>query len=131
MSMIVVAAALIDADNAILIQQRAPGKHLAGRWEFPGGKVEPGEAAAVALARELAEELGIEVLPDALHPFAFVCEPRETGEMILLLYLCREWRGTPQAIDASALRWLTADQLTHHDLAPADHMLALRLIAAF
>lgn len=128
MSMIVVAAALIDANDAVLIQQRPSGKHLAGHWEFPGGKVDPRESTDAALARELAEELGISVDPASLEPFSFVNEPRQGGDMLLLLYLCHAWQGTATPLEANAIEWLEPRQLLDWDLAPADQVLARRLM---
>jgi 8-oxo-dGTP diphosphatase len=110
MMLTVVAAALIDVGGHVLVQQRPPGKSLAGLWEFPGGKVEPGEAAAAALVRELAEELGIEVDGSALTPVSFATSWAGTQPLVLLLYRCTEWRGEPRALDAAALCW--ADQAT-------------------
>lgn len=118
--MIVVAAALIDESGSILLQQRAPGRAMAGLWEFPGGKVEAGETPEHALRRELREELGIEILADALVPTCFASAPVGDVHMILLLYLCRHWRGTPQPLDASALQWVRIDQMAALPMPPAD-----------
>src|SRR6476469_3795091 len=99
----VVAAALVDAEGRVLLQRRAPGRAMAGLWEFPGGKVEIGERPEAALARELREELGIEVDPAALTPAAFASSDSPEGagrHMLLLLYLCREWTGDPRPLDA-------------------------------
>ena len=127
--MIVVAAALINPDNAILIQQRPASKADAHAWEFPGGKVEPGESCRLALARELAEELGIAVTPDDLEEFTFVTR-QKTGhaDLLLLLYLCRSWTGEPSALDAARLEWVAADRLLTYSLLPLDRPLAERLI---
>src|SRR5579875_4157433 len=97
----VVAAALADTQGRVLLQQRAPGRSMAGLWEFPGGKVEPGERPEAALARELHEELGIEVDEARLVPAAFASADNGGRHMLLLLYLCREWKGVPQALDAT------------------------------
>lgn len=126
--MIVVAAALLDCRNAILIQQRPPGKSWAQLWEFPGGKVEAGESHRLALARELAEELSIRVAEADLEPFFFVEDVRPDGEILtLLLYLCRRWQGEPLAAHATALAWVAAEDLAAHDLVPLDVALAERL----
>src|SRR3954471_21803258 len=105
---LVVACALIDTDGRVLISQRPEGKSMAGLWEFPGGKVEPGERPEAALIRELAEELGIGVEEAALDPAAFASAPLGDRHLLLLLYLCRTWDGEPQPLDAEALRWVTA-----------------------
>lgn len=127
--MLVVAGALIDQDNAVLVQQRPPGKALAGHWEFPGGKVDRGEDCRTALSRELAEELSIIVDPATLEEFSFVVEPRGTHDLILLLYLVRTWSDPVIATEASATAWLAPSQLTSLALAPADVLLAQRLAA--
>ncbi len=113
--LLVVAAALVAGEGSearLLLQQRPLGKHHGGLWEFPGGKVEPGETPAAALARELAEELGIAVDPADLAPLTFaVHEAAVTGatsgrDLVLLLYRCAAWRGTPVAEEGAALQWV-------------------------
>jgi 8-oxo-dGTP diphosphatase len=116
----VVAAGLVDGDGRVLVQRRPPGKPMAGLWEFPGGKVEPGEVPEAALARELAEELGIAVAADALTPAAFASEALGERHLVLLLYLAREWSGTPEPRHASALKWVRAAELYGLDMPPAD-----------
>jgi 8-oxo-dGTP diphosphatase len=118
--MTVVAAALLDGEGRILLQQRAPGRAMAGLWEFPGGKVEPGELPEAALVRELEEELGIGIAPGDFTPACFASAPVADRHMILLLYLCRTWRGEPAALDASALAWLRPDEMRPSDMPPAD-----------
>ena len=119
-TMTIVAAALIGSDGRILLQQRAPGRSMAGLWEFPGGKVEDGELPEAALARELDEELGIAVDPAALVPACFASAPMGERHMVLLLYLCRSWEGRPQPLDASALRWATTAEMRELAMPPAD-----------
>jgi 8-oxo-dGTP diphosphatase len=119
-TMTVVAAALLDDDGRILLQQRAPGRAMAGLWEFPGGKVEDGELPEAALARELAEELGIGVAAEDVVPACFASAPVGGRHMILLLYLCRRWRGEPAALDASALVWLRPAEMRPGEMPPAD-----------
>lgn len=121
--LLVVAAALIDADGRVLVQQRPAGKAMAGLWEFPGGKIEPGEGPEAALVRELAEELGIDVEAACLAPAAFASEENGAGQLILLLYACRKWRGTPEARHAAALSWLRPLELHRLDMPPADRPL--------
>lgn len=119
----VVAAALVDADGRILVQQRPDGGPMAGLWEFPGGKVEPGETPEAALIRELAEELGIDVEAACLAPACFASEPLGDRHLLLLLYVCRKWRGGPQARHATALQWLRPAQLYGLAMPPADRPL--------
>jgi len=119
----VVAAALVDADGRVLVQQRPEGGAMAGLWEFPGGKVEPGETPEAALVRELAEELGIDVETACLAPACFASEPLGERHLLLLLYVCRKWSGTAEARHASALQWLRPAQLYALDMPPADRPL--------
>ena len=119
-TILVVAAALVGADRRVLVQQRAEGRSMAGLWEFPGGKVEPGELPEAALVRELHEELGIEVLASSLKPTAFASAPLGERHLLLLLYIVREWEGEPLPIDASALRWLHAGDMHALAMPPAD-----------
>lgn len=109
--LLVVAAALVAGEGSegrLLLQQRPLGKHHGGLWEFPGGKVEPGETPAAALARELAEELGIAVDPADLAPLTFAVHEAGTSgrDLVLLLYSCHAWRGTPVAEEGAALQWV-------------------------
>ena len=119
----VVAAALVDGAGRVLLQQRAPGRAMAGLWEFPGGKVEAGERPEAALARELEEELGIRVDLASLAPAAFASADNAGRRMLLLLYLCREWRGEPRALDAAALQWLRPAEMRALPMPPADEPL--------
>lgn len=116
----VVAAALINAAGQILVQKRAANKSMAGLWEFPGGKVEPGERPEDALVRELAEELGIAVQPDDLEPLSFASAPLGEKHLLLLLYICRKWAGVPVALDAEALAWSSPEALPGLAMPPAD-----------
>lgn len=127
--MTVVAAALVDGEGRVLLQRRAPGRQLAGLWEFPGGKVEAGELPEAALARELAEELGIAVAPDDLVPACFASAPVTGRHMLLLLYVCRKWDGAPEALDASALAWLRPAEMRPDGMPPADAPLIPMLAA--
>ena len=118
--LIVVAAALIDGDGRILVQQRPQGKAMAGLWEFPGGKVEDGELPEDALIRELHEELGIDVQQACLAPACFASEPLGDRHMLLLVYICRKWQGIPQALEAPAIKWVRPLDLHTLDMPPAD-----------
>ena len=125
---IVVAAALIDSAERTLVQQRPPDKAHGGLWEFPGGKVEPGEGPEAALARELMEELGIRVAPDAMEPVSFIYGGSSDRPMLLLLYGCRQWQGMAAALDATALRWDVPEALAALPMPPADYPLAAALV---
>ena len=118
--LIVVAAALIDSDGRILVQQRPQGKAMAGLWEFPGGKVEDGELPEGALIRELQEELGIDVQQACLAPACFASEALGDRHMLLLVYICRKWQGIPRALEAPALKWMRPLDLHALDMPPAD-----------
>ena len=116
----VVAAALIDPTGRVLVQQRPPGKQMDGLWEFPGGKIEPGETPEAALVRELHEELGIAVAERDLAPLTFASETLGDRHLLLLLYVCRVWRGDPVALDAVALSWALPADLRALAMPPAD-----------
>ncbi|MFD1789057.1 (deoxy)nucleoside triphosphate pyrophosphohydrolase [Sphingomonas floccifaciens] len=126
----VAAAALVDADGRVLVQQRPPGTQMAGLWEFPGGKLDAAETPEAALIRELDEELGIAVAQACLAPAAFASEPLGDRHLLLLLYVCRKWGGIPQARHATALRWVYPAQLHALDMPPADRPL-IGLLEAF
>ena len=119
-TLLVVAVALVDSDRRVLLQQRAPGRHMAGLWEFPGGKIDSGERPEAALVRELEEELGIAVAEDRLEAAAFASAPLGERHLILLLYLCRDWQGDPQPLDASELKWLRPNEMIPAEMPPAD-----------
>jgi 8-oxo-dGTP diphosphatase len=121
--LIVVAAAMIDRDGRVLVQQRPPGTAMAGLWEFPGGKLEAGETPEAALIRELHEELGIEVDHKCLAPACFASEPLGDRHLLLLVYALRKWKGVPEARHATALRWVRPVELYGLDMPPADRPL--------
>jgi 8-oxo-dGTP diphosphatase len=127
---LVVAAALIDAAGRVLVAQRPEGKSLAGLWEFPGGKVEPDETPEAALVRELAEELAISVEATNLQPIGFVSHAYPAFHLLMLLYGCREWQGTPCGDLGQPLQWVPADALSALAMPPADLPL-LPVIKAF
>lgn len=118
--LLVVAAALINQEGRVLVQQRAPGRAMAGLWEFPGGKIESGETPEAALVRELAEELGIKVDAPTCSPLAFASGALGERHLLLLLYMVRSWRGEPSALDASAVQWVTVEEMRRLAMPPAD-----------
>jgi len=117
---LVAAVTLVDPDGRVLLAQRPPGKHLAGMWEFPGGKVQPGESPETALIRELAEELGIETDARCLAPFTFASHPYEDFHLLMPLYVCRVWQGIAQPLEGQKLAWVRPAQLTDYEMPPAD-----------
>jgi 8-oxo-dGTP diphosphatase len=119
-TLIVTAAALVDGDGRVLLQQRREGRAMAGLWEFPGGKIEPGETPEAALVRELREELGIETEQACLAPAAFASAPLGGQHLLLLLFICRKWHGNPAPLDAAALKWLRPHQMFGLPMPPAD-----------
>jgi len=124
---IVVAVAMVDADGRVLVQQRPVDTAMAGLWEFPGGKLERDETPEAALARELNEELGIETDTACFAPLSFASAPLTDRHLLLLLYVCRKWRGTPRALHATALRWLAPAALYALEMPPADKPLVAML----
>jgi 8-oxo-dGTP diphosphatase len=116
----VVAVALIDSDDRVLVAQRPPGKPLAGLWEFPGGKIETGERPATALVRELAEELGIRVAEADLHPLTFVAHAYPDFQLLMLLYTCTRWTGEPVGDEGQPVAWHMVDALAALAMPPAD-----------
>ena len=119
-TVLVVAVALVDDDNRVMIAQRPEGKSMAGLWEFPGGKVEAGEKPENALIRELKEELAIDVTAACLAPFTFASHTYEKFHLLMPLYVCRRWAGTPQAQEGQTLKWVRANTLKNYDMPPAD-----------
>jgi 8-oxo-dGTP diphosphatase len=121
--LLVAACALVDVDGRVLICQRPEGKQLAGLWEFPGGKVEPGETPEACLIRELEEELGIQVSQACLAPFVFASHAYESFHLLMPLYLCRRWDGFVQQREHSALAWVEPNRLSDYPMPPADEPL--------
>ncbi len=119
-NILVVAVALVDDDNRVMIAQRPVGKSMAGLWEFPGGKVEDGETPEVALIRELKEELDIDVTEACLAPFTFASHSYEKFHLLMPLYVCRRWRGTPMPKEGQQLKWVRAMRLCDYEMPPAD-----------
>ncbi|HEX5319682.1 MAG TPA: (deoxy)nucleoside triphosphate pyrophosphohydrolase [Stellaceae bacterium] len=124
---LVAAVALIDADGRVLLAERPPGKHLAGTWEFPGGKVQPGETPEAALIRELDEELGIDVEASCLAPYTFASHSYEAFHLLMPLYVCRKWRGIVTAREGQRLKWVSPAQLGDYPMPPADKPLVAML----
>ncbi|MBT9446366.1 MAG: (deoxy)nucleoside triphosphate pyrophosphohydrolase [Hyphomonadaceae bacterium] len=118
--LLVAAAALVDGRGRVLIAQRPADKSLGGLWEFPGGKVEPGEGPEAALARELEEELDVRVEREAMAPFAFASHGYPDFHLLMPLYLVRNWAGTPRAVEAQALAWAMPADLSDYSMPPAD-----------
>ena len=118
--LLVVAVAPVDADNRVLLAQRPAGKQLAGLWEFPGGKVEPGERPEDSLIRELAEELGITVREACLAPLTFASHAYEAFHLLMPLYICRRWEGFVQPREGQALKWVRPRDLRGFAMPPAD-----------
>ncbi len=118
--LLVSAVALIDPDGRVLLARRPEGKHLAGLWEFPGGKVNPGESPEAALIRELAEELGIETDERCLAPFTFASHRFDSFHLLMPLYLCRVWRGIPAPREGQTLAWVRKAALADYKMPPAD-----------
>lgn len=123
----VVAAALQNPDGKFLLQKRPVGKPMAGLWEFPGGKVEDGETPESALIRELEEELGISVDITSLEPVAFASEPLDGRHLLLLLYHCSTWEGTPESRESTELVWTAAQDMNVAEMPPADGPLVAQL----
>ena len=117
---LVAAVALIDPDGRVLIAERPAGKAMAGLWEFPGGKVEAGETPETALIRELAEELGIAVKAPCLAPFTFASHTYDAFHLLMPLYVCRRWDGTPQPLEHAALKWVRPKDLAGYPMPAAD-----------
>jgi 8-oxo-dGTP diphosphatase len=121
--LLVAACALVDIDGRVLLARRPEGKKMAGLWEFPGGKLDPGETPEAALIRELREELGIEVAGNCLAPFAFASHAYASFHLLMPLYLCRRWRGRPQAREGQALAWVRPEKLADYPMPDADRPL--------
>ena len=126
--LLVAACALVDADGRVLAAQRPPGKSMAGLWEFPGGKVAAGETPETALIRELREELGIDTEASCLAPLTFASHAYPTFHLLMPLYVCRVWRGRPEAREGQTLRWVRPVALRELEMPAADLPLIAPLI---
>ncbi|HET6236300.1 MAG TPA: bifunctional GNAT family N-acetyltransferase/(deoxy)nucleoside triphosphate pyrophosphohydrolase [Acetobacteraceae bacterium] len=118
--LLVAACALIDIDGRVLLARRPEGKKMAGLWEFPGGKLHPGETPEAALIRELKEELGVDVSAACLAPFAFASHAYERFHLLMPLYLCRRWKGIPRPREGQTLSWVRPARLSEYEMPPAD-----------
>jgi 8-oxo-dGTP diphosphatase len=118
--LLVAACALVDADGRVLITQRPEGKQLAGLWEFPGGKVEKGETPEETVVRELAEEIGVETKVACLAPLTFASHSYEHFNLLMPLFVCRRFWGTPVAKEVAALKWVRPKNLRDYPMPPAD-----------
>lgn len=126
--LLVAAVALVDADGRVLIAQRPAGKALAGLWEFPGGKLDPGERPEAALIRELDEELGIAVREACLAPLTFASHAYPDFHLLMPLWVCRRWEGLVASREGQALKWVRAGRLRDFPMPPADEPLIPPLI---
>ena len=124
----VAACALVDADGRVLLAQRPTGKPMAGLWEFPGGKVEAGERPEQTLIRELKEELGILVNEACLAPLTFASHSYPDFHLLMPLYVCRRWEGTPMALEGQQLAWVRVNRLRDYPMPPADEPLVSHLM---
>jgi 8-oxo-dGTP diphosphatase len=124
---IVAAIALIDANDQVLIAKRPKKKHLAGLWEFPGGKIEKNESPENALVREIKEELNININNKCIAPLTFSEFKYEEFNLLLLLYICRRWDGTPMSMENNSIRWVKANKLREYNMPPADDSLIYSL----
>jgi len=123
----VVAVALVDPDGRVLLAQRPEGRSMAGLWEFPGGKIHEDESPEAALIRELQEELGIDVAEACLAPFTFASHRYEAFHLLMPLYVCRRWKGTPVAREGQTLAWVRPERLGEYPMPPADKPLVAML----
>ena len=121
--LLVVAVAMLDPDGRVLIAERPPGKALAGLWEFPGGKIEPGERPEETLIRELAEEIGVTVEEACLAPLTFASHRYDEMHLLMPLYVCRRWSGFARPLEGQRLKWVRPRDLRHHPMPPADEPL--------
>jgi 8-oxo-dGTP diphosphatase len=118
--LLVAACALVDTDGRVLIAQRPQGKQLAGLWEFPGGKVEPGETPEECLVRELREEIGIETKIACLAPLTFASHSYDDFHLLMPLYVCRRFEGIPMPKEGQTLKWVRPRQMRDYPMPPAD-----------
>jgi len=125
--MLVAAVAMVDVDGRVLVGQRPDGKAMEGLWEFPGGKVADGETPEAAVVRELAEELGVDITESCLAPIAFASHAYDDFHLLMPLYACRVWKGTPTAHEHAALKWVRPVDIARLPMPPADAPLVAML----
>jgi 8-oxo-dGTP diphosphatase len=118
--LLVAAVALLDADNRVLLSRRPEGRHMAGLWEFPGGKIHDGETPEVALIREMNEELAIDTVESCLAPLTFASHEYEEFHLLMPLYVCRKWKGIVTPAEGQELKWVRKQALTDYPMPPAD-----------
>ena len=121
--LLVAAVALLDADNRVLLSRRPEGKHMAGLWEFPGGKVHDGETPESALIREMREELAIDTAESCLAPLTFASHAYEEFHLLMPLYVCRKWKGIVTPLEGQELKWVRKQALADYPMPPADEPL--------
>ena len=126
-TVLVVACALVDPDDRVLLARRPPGKSMAGLWEFPGGKVDAGETPEFALIRELNEELAIDVTEACLAPFTFASHIYDDFHLLMPLYVCRKWDGSVTALEGQELAWVRPVRMNQYPMPPADEPLVAML----
>ena len=126
---LVAACALVDADGRVLLAQRPQGKSMAGLWEFPGGKVEPGGTPERSLIRELKEELAIDVKEACLAPLTFASHSYPDFHLLMPLFVCRRWDGAVTALEGQELVWVKPNRLRDYEMPPADVPLVSHLMA--
>jgi 8-oxo-dGTP diphosphatase len=114
------AVVLVDRDGRVLLAQRPAGKALAGLWEFPGGKIEPGETPEAALVRELKEELGIDTAQSCLAPLTFVSHPYDDFHLLMQVFACRVWKGAVTAHEHQNIAWVFPRDFAKYPMPPAD-----------
>jgi len=124
---LVAACALVDTDGRVLLTERPAGKTMAGLWEFPGGKVHETETPEAALIRELKEELAIDVAESCLAPFTFASHRYPDFDLLMPLYVCRRWQGTPTPLEGQELAWVRPARLSDYEMPPADKPLVAML----
>ena len=117
------AVALVDTDGRVLLAQRPEGKPMAGLWEFPGGKIETGEIPEQALVRELHEDLEIDAAESCLAPIGFASHSYDSFHLVMLLFACRKWTGSPRAVEGGTLQWVRPNHLRNHPMPAADRPL--------
>ncbi len=126
--LLVAACAMIDPDGRVLLAQRPAGKTLAGLWEFPGGKLDPGETPEAALVRELREELGVETAKSCLAPLAFASHSYPDFHLLMPLFACRVWQGNPTPREGQRLAWVRKADFRSYPMPPADEPLVAQLV---